>query len=63
MEISDPIAVSSSPNIAFSPDGNLLAVVHRLSLLIRDVESLCVKSMHKALDVINAIQWSPDGNV
>ena len=61
-EFSDQ-AVFTGPLPCFSPDGKHIALAQDYRLVVRDVETLAVVSLFSCLDQIDAISWSPCGEL
>jgi WD40 repeat protein len=56
-------AVFTGPLPCFSPDGKLVALAQEYRLVVREVETLAVVGLFSCLDRIEALSWSPCGDL
>lgn len=56
-------AVFTGPLPCFSPDGKLIALAQEYRLVVREVETLAVVGLFSCLDRIEALSWSPCGEL
>jgi len=56
-------AVFTGPLPSFSPDGKLVALAQEYRLVVREVETLAVVGLFSCLDRIEALSWSPCGEL
>jgi WD40 repeat protein len=56
-------AVFTGPLPCFSPDGKLVALAQEYRLVVREVETLAVVGLFSCLDRIEALSWSPCGEL
>jgi hypothetical protein len=56
-------AVFTGPLPCFSPDGKLVALAQEYRLVVREIETLAVVGLFSCLDRIEALSWSPCGEL